>query len=576
MSALETPSHVRDFKTIPYMAMTVSPADLSRMMTMPGVRSIHEDVAVPPTLSESVALTEANRVWWRKGHTGQGAAVAILDSGTRPDHVAFRDPGGRKIIASACFSSFTAFSLSVCPNGQTRQVSNSNGSAAPNCNNSISGCDHGTHVAAIAAGFQRGNHGVARGADILSVQVFSSFTSRASCGNRVPCARTWTSDQIAGLEQVLIWKQSGINVAAANMSLGGGLHETYCDDDPRKAIIDNLKAAGVATVIASGNSSSDDAVLAPGCISSAVTVGSTTKSDTLSDFSNHTQMVDLLAPGSGILSANAAGGTSALHVFNGTSMATPHVAGAFAMFKGARPNATVNQIERALKCAGVPIARNTVPKPRLSVFHAYNRFTNPHTRTVFNFNQPKSVNRWNDILGNWTHAGNRMRVVANRNQAWYLTQAPFCADGIRVTADLQRTYPDSSTYYGGIILSSAATDDGKISGLAFLYSVSPSGQNKAAIVALEGLDGVSNPFLNPPDFLCDKVFAGKGRGQLRRLVAEKRGNALVFKIDGRTLCSVQTDARFTAGHAGILMAAAPNNSGHRLDVLSVRLQAPAP
>ena len=576
MGALESPAHVRDFKSIPYMAMTVSPADLSRMMAMPGVRSIHEDVAVAPTLSESVGLINANKVWSTKGQTGKGAVVAVLDTGTRPDHIAFRDASGPKIIGSACFSSFTGFSLSVCPNGQTRQVNNRNGSAAPNCSNSIVGCDHGTHVAAIAAGFQNGNHGVARGADILSVQVFSSFSSRSDCGSRVPCARTWTSDQIAGLEQVLVWKRSGINVAAANMSLGGGLQDTYCDDDPRKAIIDNLRAAGVATVIASGNSSSDDSVLAPGCISSAVTVGSTTKSDVISGFSNHDQMVDLLAPGSSIRSANAAGSTGALHVFNGTSMATPHVAGAFALIKGARPNAKPGQIERALKCTGVQVTRNNTPKPRISVLNAYNFFTNPHKQKTFTFVQAKRVNRWNDILGNWTHVSNRMRVNANRNHAWYLTQAPFCANNIRVTANMQRTYPDNSSPYSGIILSSAASDNGRVSGLAFLYSVSPSGQNRAAVVELHNFNGATQSLLNPPDFLCNRVFAGKGRGQRRNLVAVKRGRNLVFKIDGKTLCSVQTDARYTHGHAGILTSAPVNALGHRLDVFSVTLRSPAP
>ncbi|MEM9238853.1 MAG: S8 family serine peptidase [Pseudomonadota bacterium] len=572
MGELENPSNVKGFKTVPYMAMTVSPTDLSRMMNMPGVRSIHEDVAVPPSLADSVGLTEGNRLWW-KGQTGEGAVVAILDTGTRPDHFAFRDPAGPKIVGSACFSSFTAFSLSVCPNGQTSQVSDLDGSAAPNCSDSITGCDHGTHVAAIAAGFQRGNHGMARGADILSVQVFSSFTNRADCGSSVPCARTWTSDQIAGLEQVLIWKQSGMNVAAANMSLGGGLQEGYCDDDPRKAIIDNLRAAGVATVTASGNSYSDDSVLAPGCISSAVTVGSTTKEDALSDFSNHAQMVDLLAPGSDILAANASGDSRATHVFNGTSMATPHVAGAFALFKAARPDATVDQIERALKCTGIQVTRNDMPKPRISVLDAYKRFINPQTRMIINFNQPKGVDRWNDILGNWTHESDRMRVITDGNQVWHLTQAPFCANDIQVTAQMQRTYTDDSTQYGGIILSSAASDDGTFSGLAFLYSVSPSGENKAAVVEIENLNGFIHPVLNPTDFLCNQVFSGKERGQLRKLVAEKRGNTLVFIIDGQTVCSVETDARFTDGQAGILMAAPANSPGHQLEVLRVRLQA---
>ena len=576
MGTLQSPSNVREFETIPYMAMTVTPEDLSRVMNMPGDTSIHEDVPARPTLAQSTTVIQARRLW-QNGHTGEGAIVAVLDTGTRTNHVAFRDPIGPKIVGSFCASTNSnqpnVTVTSLCPNGTERQINNSNGSAAPDCDTSIDGCGHGTHVAATAMGYQRGNHGVARASDLLSVQDFSEFDAPSFCGSNNPCVLTYTSDQIAGLEQVYNWKMSGRNIASANMSLGGGRYFSHCDNDPRKAIIDQLKSVHVAVVIAAGNDFFNDSVGDPACISTAVTVGSTTKQDDLSSFSNVDQMNDLLAPGSGIRAADADGNPTALRFLSGTSMATPHVAGAFALLKAARPDATVDQIERALKCTGVQVARNNMPKPRISVLDAYKRFINPQTRMIFNFNQPIVVDRWNDILGNWTHESDRMRVIAARNQAWYLTQAPFCANNIQVTAEMQRTYPDDSTQYGGIILSSAASDDGTFSGLAFLYSVSPSGENRAAVVEIENLDGFIHPVLNPTDFLCNQAFSGKERGQLRKLVAEKRGNTLVFIIDGQTVCSVETDARFTDGQAGILMAAPANSPGHQLEVLGGRLQA---
>ena len=109
----------------------------------------------------------------------------------------------------------------------------------------------------------------------------------ASCAGagEDPCTKSFTSDQIKGLERVLALSAT-LKIASVNMSLGGGKSTTDCDTDARKAVIDNLRAAGIATVIASGNDGFSDGVSFPACISSAVTVGSTTKADAVSGFSN--------------------------------------------------------------------------------------------------------------------------------------------------------------------------------------------------------------------------------------------------------------------------------------------------
>ncbi|MEO0498774.1 MAG: S8 family serine peptidase [Pseudomonadota bacterium] len=435
----------------------------------------------------------------------------------------------------------------------------------------MTGCGHGTHVASTAMGFQRGNHGVARRADLASVQVFSRFDSTSDCGSSAPCVLAFNSDQILGLEQVLKWKQNGRKIAAVNMSLGGGRHESHCDSDPRKAIIDQLKSVHVAVVIASGNSSFDNAVGAPACISTAVTVGSTDNSDAMSSFSNVDEIVDLNAPGSNIRAASEPGSNTALRVLSGTSMATPHVAGAFALLKAALPSAGVDAIERALKCTGLQVQRNNTPKPRIQVHQAYEYLKKPDRKRIFNFNQSASVKQFNRVLGQWFHLGKFMRVVANRNQTWYLAQAPFCANDIKVTAELKRLDPDTVlNWASGIMLSSGASDDGKMVGLAFLYYVSQSNETTAAVFNFEGLDGVSDS--GAVTNLCSFRFNGKNLGQKRKLVAIKRENNLIFRIDGREVCNVSTDARFTDGHVAVLMAAPQNDTGHKLDVHSLQLQ----
>jgi hypothetical protein len=124
-------------------------------------------------------------------------------------------------------------------------------------------------------------------------------------------------------------------------------------------------------VIASGNSSSNSGVGAPACISTAVTVGATYDfgTEAVTDFSNSAPLVDLLAPGQWIDSSVPFDGFAS---YAGTSMAAPHVAGAFAALRSKVPTKTVGQIEQALAVTGQPITDpdNSVTRPRIDVADA--------------------------------------------------------------------------------------------------------------------------------------------------------------------------------------------------------------
>jgi subtilisin family serine protease len=165
-------------------------------------------------------------------------------------------------------------------------------------------------------------------------------------------------------------------IAAANMSLGGGTYTSVCDSDSRKSIIDSLRNAGIATVISSGNDGYTNATGAPGCISSAITVGSSTKTDAESSFSNAASWVDLMAPGSSICSSvngwtqNCGTGYG---FASGTSMAAPHVTGTWAVMKSKNGVASVSAIESALESTGVPIATGAGNKPRIDLDNALAR-----------------------------------------------------------------------------------------------------------------------------------------------------------------------------------------------------------
>jgi serine protease len=111
--------------------------------------------------------------------------------------------------------------------------------------------------------------------------------------------------------------------------------------------VNNLSNAGVTIAVAAGNSNADACGSSPARAANAITVGSTTTSDARSSFSNFGPCLDIFAPGSGILSAWWTS-TTATATLSGTSMASPHVAGAAALYKQANPSASAGTIRNAL------------------------------------------------------------------------------------------------------------------------------------------------------------------------------------------------------------------------------------
>jgi subtilisin family serine protease len=355
---------VKRFATIPFLAMSVTPGGLDALEADPQVLNVEQDAAEPPTLAESVPLIGAPAMW-NAGYTGAGQVVAVLDTGVDKNHLFLAG----KVVAEACYSTTNSsiFSLSICPGGAASSTSVN--SALPYASGVCppGECDHGTHVSGIAAGHAYDNaqgtvafNGVARDAGIIAIQIFSAFPANV-CGSSRPCVMSYTSDQILGMERVLEM-QKDYSIAAINLSLGGGQYDKQSDCDEenlsRKAIIDNLRSAGIATVAAAGNGYYTDSLSAPACISSVISVGSTddgsegTLVDSLSPYSNVASFLTLLAPGNPITSS-IPGGQYA--TWAGTSMATPHVAGAWAVLKQKYPSATVDQLEALLAASGIPV-----------------------------------------------------------------------------------------------------------------------------------------------------------------------------------------------------------------------------
>jgi subtilisin family serine protease len=354
---------LRQFETVPLLALEVGPDALAELEAAFSVDVIAEDRLRIPQLNDSVPLIEGDLAW-ANGFDGTGTVVAVLDTGVERQHAFLTG----KVVEEACYSSnITGQSRTVCPNGQTSQTGTN--SARP-C--SLEGCFHGTHVAGVVAGNGAGAgvafSGVAKGAKLMAIQVFSRITSATLCGGFAPCLGAWESDIIKGLERVY-QRRTARNFVAANLSLGGDLFTEPCATDVHKPIIDNLRAARIATIVASGNDGSTNSIAAPACVPTAISVGSVGQNDEVSWFSNVAPFLTLFAPGEAVTSALQGGGFISA---DGTSAATPHVAGAWAVLRQAAPSATVDEILDAVVSTGLPVteAISGVTKPRIRVFQA--------------------------------------------------------------------------------------------------------------------------------------------------------------------------------------------------------------
>ncbi len=352
----------RNFKNLNIAVYEVDSDKLDALLDNDLIEFIQEDTPDKLHLGTSVPFIGGVATQAR-GATGNGQTVVIIDSGVDSFHPYL---AGR-VVEEACFS--TTWSdwdiFSLCPTGSNVEIGPG---AGVNCNvpGSELQCSHGTHVAGIAAGSGI-NDGMAPDANIIAIQVFTEWTNfNTSCDGNERCILSLQSDQLAALEWI-INNASSQNIAAVNMSLGGGFYTTACDNDIRSGAISKLRSLGIPVVISSGNSGFSNGIGAPACISDAITVGATGNSNNIiSNFSNSATLVDVVAPGTNIQSSIAGGG---FDTWSGTSMAAPHVTGAIAQIRSILPFSSVGGIEFAIEQTGVATidTKNGLSFPRLDI-----------------------------------------------------------------------------------------------------------------------------------------------------------------------------------------------------------------
>ncbi|MBW2425574.1 MAG: S8 family serine peptidase [Deltaproteobacteria bacterium] len=340
---------LRLFPLLGHAAARTGPQALLNLVETDLVEQIEMDALHHPSLDDSLVQIGADLAH-ADGSRGDGSVIVFLDTGIDSTHPML---AGR-VLDEACFSN-----TSDCPNGEEEMFGP--GAAIP-CD---FGCDHGTHVAGIAAGADAGDGlvGLAPEASLIAIQIFSDVGGSAAA---------YSSDILAALQHVLALVPFHA-ISVVNLSFGGSVYSTEesCNQAvaSQRFALELLRQAGVASVAAAGNQSFTNALTSPACLSNVISVGSVSQDGEPSRFSNSAAFLSLLAPGESIETAENGGGTV---VGTGTSLSAPHVAGAIALMREAVPDATVGEIENALALSGVPVLddRNGVTTPRIRVAEA--------------------------------------------------------------------------------------------------------------------------------------------------------------------------------------------------------------
>jgi subtilisin family serine protease len=553
------PSDAVKFDFIPYMSLFVNAAQAARLVADPDVVSVQEDVPQPPLDTDTVPLIHADDVW-SKSRDGTGYKIAVLDTGVQKTHPVLSG----KVVSEACYSTNNGANIrSTCPGQATSSIAAGSG---VNCSTTISGCDHGTHVASIAAAKQTADEiGIAKGAQLIAVKVFTRFNLASDCGSATaPCALSYSTDQISALQRVYALRTT-YTIAAVNMSLGGGQHNSTCDtDNPAlTTAIKNLRAVKIAVLIASGNNGFTGAISSPACVSYAIAVGNSTKDDLVAKSSNHSSLVKLLAPGSNIFAAVPG---SAYGTKTGTSMATPAVAGAFAVLRQAKPGSSVDTLLTALGCTGKTIDhRNTtnIPAispalPRIDLIGAYNNLIKPSsaTRTWF-FSTADEALDWTPYIGTWA-IGNGRYLQSPIKQGWIATSVDNCNSSLTVTASMTRIDPGTTFFSntGVLVKTSLNYDTHTMSGYWFAYNKCPTNVSgtctasmsdppgQAVIWRIDNADWLSGS--GSGTLLCQHQASGVHVNGFNLVKVTSDGPSHTFELNGTQVCTAN-DATYTAG-----------------------------
>ena len=396
-----------------YVAVLTS-AEKSRLEKDSRVASIEQDALVtadgdqanPPSwgldrIDQRGVTLDLN---YSYNFTGVGVSAYVIDTGVRADHSQF---SGRVSV------------------GYT-SISDGRGSA--DCHG------HGTHVSGTIGG---STYGVAKSVSIVPVRVLGCTGSGS------------TSGVIAGINWMITHHQSGVP-AVANMSLGGSFSSSM------NAAVASAVADGIVMVVAAGNSNANACNYSPASEPIAITVGATTSADARASYSNYGSCLDIFAPGSSIVSSWYSS-SNAIRSLSGTSMASPHVAGAAALLLEADSTMSPAAVREKLITYATPDAISGAGSSSVNLL--------VYTKSAWSAPVPIAPSVPRDLVA---IGGNASAVLS-----WV---APTTSNGNEVTDYLVQYSSNNganwTTFVDGVSASTSATVTGLANSTVYLFRIS--------------------------------------------------------------------------------------------------------
>lgn len=386
----------------------VTKEGLEKLRNDPNVEKIYFDEPMSISLDVSVPKINATKVWGlvynNTNITGKYETVCVIDTGIDYTHPNLGNCGSTDNINDGSCSKVIG-GYNYCANEECT-AENSN----PIDNNG-----HGTHVAGIIASNHTTYRGVAPDAKLVALKACNSTGSCAE--SSIVSSIDWC------INNALIF-----NISVITMSLGGGSYDSICDG--ADAVVDEANLAanlGLFVSAAAGNYNGGENVIAsPACGSNVTAVGAVDDNDAITF--NRAPFMSILAPGVSITSTVLRSGgvisdPSGFKAVDGTSMSTPHVAGAAALlFQYGKLKAgivlTPKQIQNALNSTGISITDGSNTYRRIDVFAALNSLNMRVSEITIN--STDSLNRTNGtLIGSWSFSGiGRVNQTLNETK-WF-------------------------------------------------------------------------------------------------------------------------------------------------------------